>query len=67
MKNKPLPKFAKLNAVERTKRTVAPCEHCNLDINSGDRFMDVKYFDGFLDKLFGRYHVNCWKDFLNTK
>lgn len=61
-------KFIKLNATERKKaKSPKPCSHCNLDVNVGDRFIDVKYFDGFLDKLFGIFHIECWGDYSKNR
>lgn len=47
------------------KRNNYPCSLCGKDINIGEKYISVTYDDGFLKKLSGAYHINCYKKYKN--
>lgn len=55
-----------LFAEEKTKRKNNHiCAKCATDIVVGEKYMSVRYNDTFTYKLFGAFHIECWKSFLN--
>ena len=55
-----------LIATEKTKRKANHiCAKCATDIVVGEKYMSVKYNDTFTYKLYGAFHLECWKSFLN--
>lgn len=55
-----------LIATEKTKRLRSHiCAKCSIDIVVGERYMSVAYNDGYKHKLYGAFHSECWKSFLN--
>lgn len=51
-----------LKATQKEKtRSSYPCKLCESDIQKGEQYMSVDYSDGFRKKLFGAFHINCWK------
>lgn len=55
-----------LIATEKTKRRANHiCAKCATDIVIGEKYMSVTYNDTFTYKLYGAFHSECWKNFLN--
>lgn len=53
-----------LTPTEKTKRqNNYPCKVCNIDITIGEKYIGVKYNDGFKYRLFGAFHPQCWELF----
>lgn len=40
-----------------------PCKECTKNIEIGEKYFSVTYNDGFVKKLFGAFHKNCWVKF----
>lgn len=55
-----------LTATEKKKQKANHiCAKCTNDIIVGEKYMSVTYNDGFTFKLYGAFHSECWKSFLN--
>ena len=46
---------------ERKKRGNNPCKFCKENIENAQKYVSVRYNDGFIKRGYGAFHINCWK------
>lgn len=64
--NKKVERVDKLVSSIHTKRKCSKtCNKCNGTIEIGDQYTVVKYDDGFISKVYGVYHNECWEEIKN--
>ncbi len=51
----------------KKRQKEAICAKCQELINIGTEYIPVKYDDGFVDKIYGAYHPECWEQQLTLQ